>query len=196
MAHGNCHVRPRLSWDWDVRMWHVGTGEERGCLCSGLLVCDQRALRSCVLRVNSAPRRTLSLVHVRGISSVAETCKACEQLCARGAASLRVARDSLMLAARDDVASPTHLHWQAERAALTAEAQAELAALQTERLQVGPVAAAAVDTATEAVASDVAHAISWAGRGRSAGTVHSGVAAATPADVAVATLQVSYGSRS
>ena len=111
-----------------------------------------------------------------------------------------------MLAARDDAASPTHLHWQAERAALTAEAQAELAALQTERLQVaaGPVAAAAVDTATEAVASDAAHAISWAGRRRSAGTVHSGEAAATPtdvavasaADVAVATLQVSYGSRS
>ena len=110
-------------------------------------------------------------------------------------ASLRVARDSLMLAARDDVASPTHLHWQAERAALTAEAQAELATLQTERLQVaaGHVAAAAVDTVTEAVASDAAHAISWVGRRRSA---HAGAAAATPADVAVATLQVSYGSRS
>ena len=106
-----------------------------------------------------------------------------------------MAKASLMLAARDDVASPSHLHWQAETVALTAEAQAELAALQTERLQVaaGPVAAAAVDTATEAVASDAAHAISWAGRRRSA---HTGAAAATPADVAVATLQVSYGSRS
>ena len=94
-----------------------------------------------------------------------------------------------MLSARDDVASPTHLRWQAERVALTAEAQAELAALHTERLQVaaGHVAAAAVDTVTEAVASDAAHAISWAGRRWSAGALTAGAAAES---VAVATLQV------
>jgi hypothetical protein len=80
-----------------------------------------------------------------------------------------------MLAARDGVASPTHLHWHAETAA-----QAELAALQTKRLQVaaGHMAAAAVDT--EAVASDAAYAISWS----------AGAASGAVADVAVATLQV------
>ena len=90
-----------------------------------------------------------------------------------------------MLSTRDDVASPTHLRWQAERVALTAEAQAELAALHTERLQVaaGHVAAAAVDTVTQAVASDAAHAISWAGRRWSAGALSAD-------SVAVATLQV------
>jgi hypothetical protein len=77
-----------------------------------------------------------------------------------------------MLAARDGVASPTHLHWHADSAA-----QAELAALQTKRLQVA-MAAAAVDT--EAVASDAAYAISWS----------AGAASGAVADVAVATLQV------
>ena len=101
-----------------------------------------------------------------------------------------------MLSTRDDVASPTHLRWQAERVALAdgraladdralSEAQAELAALHTERLQVaaGHVAAAAVDTVTQAVASDAAHAISWAGRRWSAGALSAD-------SVAVATLQV------
>ena len=87
-----------------------------------------------------------------------------------------------MLSTRDDVASPTHLRWQAERVALTAEAQAELAAVHTERLQV-----AAVDTVMESVTSDAALAISWAGRRWSAGALTAGAAADS---VAVATLQV------
>ena len=109
-----------------------------------------------------------------------------------------------MLSARDDVASPTHLRWQAERVALAdgraladdralSEAQAELAALHTERLQVaaGHMAAAAVDTVTEAVASDAAHAISWTGGRRSGGGAST--AGASADSVAVATLQVELG---
>ena len=46
MAHGNCHVRPRLSWDWDV-------GRSEGAFVPSLSV-FLRALSSCVLRVNSA----------------------------------------------------------------------------------------------------------------------------------------------
>ena len=101
-----------------------------------------------------------------------------------------------MLSARDDFASPTHLRWQAERAALAddralSEAQAELAALHTEHLQVAAgQAAAAVNTVTEAVASDAAHAISWASRRWSAGALTAGAAAES---VAVATLLVELG---